>query len=176
MPSIAVCKPDPLPLPTTETAVRISLTDDAPEHRMLLATLSTHIAKSKRAIIVTGAGISCNAGIPVPSPPLPPPSPPKIPSQLTPPIRTFVPKMDYTISSRLNIPNTSSRERISLTFPCLLPPRPLPSFSLLSRLFDRVFSVRGRLQRINSFGQCMRGGNWYGVIRKISMESRPVRA
>lgn len=31
----------------------------------LLTDLSSYIAKSKRAIIVTGAGISCSSGIPV---------------------------------------------------------------------------------------------------------------
>ena len=46
--------------------VHISLDNPTQEHRLLLSTLSTHISKSKRTVIVTGAGISCNAGIPVP--------------------------------------------------------------------------------------------------------------
>ena len=45
--------------------IHVSLNDAIPEHRLLLSTLSTHISKSKRTIIITGAGISCNAGIPV---------------------------------------------------------------------------------------------------------------
>ena len=83
---------DPLLPPTTHMTVRISLTDPAPEHRMLLSTVSTRVSKSKRSIIVTGAGISCNAGIPVP------PHINLTVLQLTANSRTFDPKMDYITS------------------------------------------------------------------------------
>jgi len=49
--------------------VHIPLEGTSPDHPLHLSALSTHISKSKRCIIVTGAGISCNAGIPVISPP-----------------------------------------------------------------------------------------------------------
>jgi NAD-dependent SIR2 family protein deacetylase len=45
--------------------IHVSLEDPTPEHRILLSMLSTQLSKSKRSVIVTGAGISCNAGIPV---------------------------------------------------------------------------------------------------------------
>jgi hypothetical protein len=72
----------------------ISLHDAAPEHRHLLSTLSTHISRSKRSIIITGAGISCNAGIPVPTPHI---------FHTIDHSRIFVHKMDYTTSSRQGI-------------------------------------------------------------------------
>jgi len=43
----------------------ISLDDPGPEDCLCLSTLSTLISKSTKFIIVTGAGIFCNAGIPV---------------------------------------------------------------------------------------------------------------
>jgi hypothetical protein len=75
-------------------AIHICLEDPTPEHRHLLSTISTHISKSKRSVIVTGAGISCNAGIPVHA---------CSKTQLT--GRTFAHKMGYTILSKQNTPN-----------------------------------------------------------------------
>jgi NAD-dependent histone deacetylase SIR2 len=45
--------------------IHLSLDNPSQEDRLLLSTLSTFISKSKKSVIVTGAGISCNAGIPV---------------------------------------------------------------------------------------------------------------
>ena len=80
---------------TQEMTVRIPLQDPTPEQRILLSTLSTHISKSKRSVIVTGAGISCNAGIPVPFPPH---------LSAIDCIRTFARKMDCIILSKQSIP------------------------------------------------------------------------
>src|SRR5271154_3052023 len=43
----------------------VSLHNPSHEDRHHLSTISMAILKSKRSIIITGAGISCNAGIPV---------------------------------------------------------------------------------------------------------------
>ena len=45
--------------------VHVPLEGTCPDHPHLLSALSTHVSKSKHCVIVTGAGISCNAGIPV---------------------------------------------------------------------------------------------------------------
>jgi len=73
--------------------IHISLQEPSSEHRHLLSTLSTHVSKSKRTVIVTGAGISCNAGIPVIV---------LLPYWID--IRIFGLKTDYTISSKRSIP------------------------------------------------------------------------
>jgi len=43
----------------------VSLNDLKPEDDSHLSTLSNLVLKSKKCVIITGAGISCNAGIPV---------------------------------------------------------------------------------------------------------------
>jgi NAD-dependent histone deacetylase SIR2 len=45
--------------------VKIAISEPAEVTDPLITDLSSYIAKSKRAIVVTGAGISCSSGIPV---------------------------------------------------------------------------------------------------------------
>lgn len=44
---------------------KIAISEPSEAIDPLLTDLSSYIAKSKRALIVTGAGISCSSGIPV---------------------------------------------------------------------------------------------------------------
>lgn len=48
--------------------VKISISEPSEVIDPLLTNLSSYIAKSKRALVVTGAGISCSSGIPVSCP------------------------------------------------------------------------------------------------------------
>jgi NAD-dependent histone deacetylase SIR2 len=45
--------------------VKITISEPTEVIDPLLTDLSSYVAKSKRALIVTGAGISCSSGIPV---------------------------------------------------------------------------------------------------------------
>ena len=145
--------------------VHISLDNPTPEHRLLLSSLSTHISKSKRSVVVTGAGISCNAGIPVLSLTLL--------VQLT--FRISAHRMDYTTLSKLSIPKQSSKEKIFLIYRfSQVQLRLLYSIPLSLRFAIRFF-LRRVQQLINSFGPCKREGNWCDVIPKISMGWRKER-
>lgn len=47
------------------TTLDLAAASSDPAARRMLASLSLSVAKSKRIVVVTGAGISCSCGIPV---------------------------------------------------------------------------------------------------------------
>ncbi len=47
------------------TTLDLATSSSDPVARRILTSLSLSVAKSKRIVVVTGAGISCSCGIPV---------------------------------------------------------------------------------------------------------------